>query len=132
MSEAKDPPQKMHPGSQSRGAKTVVIGRGLPGEANNPRKPPLADSATLSLPWDLGDFVLTEVLAQGGMGKTFLGYRKTDSKQQVAVKIPISADAGLLDRFRNEVKILSQLEHPHIVRFVASGDCSGWRQPSPA
>ena len=122
MSDPNEQPQKTNPAFPSRGAKTVIIGRDPSDAPNSPGEPFLTESATLTLPWDLGDFVLTEVLAQGGMGKIFRGHRKTDPNQQVAVKIPLGADASLLDRFRNEVKILSQLKHHLIVRFVAQGE----------
>jgi len=76
----------------------------------------------ISLPLNLGDVVATEVLARGGMGITFLGNLNSDSGTRVVVKIPLTAESHLLDRFKNEIRILSKLSHPNIVRFIQDGE----------
>lgn len=97
----------------------------LPGGDGCPAPAPPASTINNAerfvLPLDLGKVVATEVLAQGGMGITFLGHLASDS-QQVAIKIPVNADANLQERFRNEARLLAQLNHDQIVRFIAAGE----------
>ncbi|MEI6390744.1 MAG: serine/threonine-protein kinase [Verrucomicrobiota bacterium] len=70
----------------------------------------------------LGTIRVTEILAKGGMGMTFLGTMLNDSSQRVVVKIPLTAESDILDRFKIEVRILSDLSHPNIVRFIEAGE----------
>jgi len=74
------------------------------------------------LPLVLNNICITEVLAKGGMGRTFLGTMVSDPNQQVVVKIPLTAEDHLLDRFKNEIRILSQLNHPNIVKFYEDSE----------
>ena len=97
----------------------------LPGTATRSAPTSLTPSAgspdEFSLPLDLGEVVALQVLARGGMGVTFLGCLKSNS-QQIVIKIPLNADANLLERFRNETRLLEGLRHDQIVRFVAAGE----------
>jgi hypothetical protein len=96
----------------------------LPAADGRPAPPQtlnIGNAEAISLPLDLGEVVATEVLARGGMGITFLGHLASNS-QKVAIKIPVNADANLQERFRNEVRLLSGLNHDQIVRFVAAGE----------
>lgn len=56
------------------------------------------------------------------MGITLLGVRTEEPPQRVVVKIPITAEPRVLERFTNEIRILSDLEHPNIVRFIQAGE----------
>ncbi|MEO6774464.1 MAG: protein kinase [Kofleriaceae bacterium] len=74
-------------------------------------------------PGDLvgGQFELGEVAGSGGMGAV---YRALDraTGESVAVKVlrDVAADHG--DRFAREIRVLAQLRHPGIVRYIADGE----------
>lgn len=78
----------------------------------------------------LGDFVLIERVARGGMGEVWRARRDTpEFTQDVAVKMltgsVFSADAERM--FQRERQILAQLSHPHIVKLVDGGISDGRR-----
>ncbi len=67
-----------------------------------------------------GRFALESVAGQGGMGIVF---RATDrvTGRPVAVKVMTAHVAGAVARFDREATLLSTLDHPGIVRYVAHG-----------
>src|SRR5437016_8164333 len=67
-----------------------------------------------------GRFELVELAGSGGMAKV---YRALDrlSGETVAVKLVSQLGAPLTERFAREVRVLSELSHPGIVRYVAHG-----------
>ncbi|MEP6863661.1 MAG: protein kinase [Deltaproteobacteria bacterium] len=73
-------------------------------------------------PGDLvgGRFELGEVAGSGGMGAV---YRAVDraTGESVAVKVlrEVASEHG--DRFAREIRVLAQLRHPGIVRYIADG-----------
>ena len=65
----------------------------------------------------LGRYRVGRILGRGGTGDVFLGYGiKTSSQRRVAVKVLQRglASARLRQRFENECRILSSLDHPNI------------------
>ena len=76
------------------------------------------------LPERVGPYRIVRELGRGGMGRVFLAEEETeDFRRAVALKV-IDRPAGDDDavrRFRDEVRILSSLEHPGIARFLAGG-----------
>jgi hypothetical protein len=78
----------------------------------------------------LGPWVIDEELGQGGMGRVYRARRAVgDGGPAVAaVKVlaaELAAEPGFLERFRREIDILRRLDHPHIVRFLESGEDGG-------
>lgn len=71
----------------------------------------------------IGPYRLVERLGRGGMGEVWLGRREGDFEQEVAVKILrapfLSGD--LVDRFRQERRILARLDHPGIASLLDGG-----------
>src|SRR6187455_1137116 len=65
-------------------------------------------------------FELERVAGTGGMGTV---YRAIDlsSGTPIALKVLKSASADAAQRFSREVRILSQLRHPGIVRYISDG-----------
>src|SRR5215468_9154196 len=76
---------------------------------------------------ELGDYVVHRLIGEGGMGKVYEGEERL-SKRRVALKVlhpelARSEDGRRL--FLNEMQILAQLEHPNIVRSLASTEVGG-------
>jgi serine/threonine-protein kinase len=67
-----------------------------------------------------GRFEIDRVAGRGGMGTVF---RATDRQTgaAVAVKVILGRGPELAERFTREAAVLADLQHPGIVRFVASG-----------
>ncbi|ACY16134.1 serine/threonine-protein kinase PknK [Haliangium ochraceum] len=65
-------------------------------------------------------FEVTEEVAAGGMGRIF---RATDLQtgEPVAVKVLGNSDARAAERFLHEARVLAEIRHPGIVRYVAHG-----------
>ncbi len=87
------------------------------GEANN------ASAGVLDIP----GYAIKRKIGEGGMGVVYEAIcQKTH--ERVAIKT-IIAPPGAAHRsillFRREMELLSQLEHPRIVRFIESGDFAG-------
>jgi len=72
----------------------------------------------------IGPYKLVREIGHGGMGTVYLAERDDENyRQQVAVKL-IKPGAGgevIRKRFRNEVQILADLNHPHIARLLDAG-----------
>lgn len=83
-----------------------------------------ADGGALSIGDEVGPFVLQRCLGQGGMGEVWLATRTQDGfHQQVALKRIRRGmnSATALRRFQAERRILAELSHPHIARFIDGG-----------
>ena len=71
----------------------------------------------------LGDYRVLRLLGEGGMGAVFLAFNEPEQKQ-VALKVlssDMSRQQSNLDRFLREAKSGALLNHPNIVRNLASG-----------
>jgi non-specific serine/threonine protein kinase/serine/threonine-protein kinase len=72
----------------------------------------------------IGPYRIVRELASGGMGSVYLAERDDgEFRQRVAIKIVRGgfANAFLLQRFREERRILASLEHPNIARLLDGG-----------
>ncbi len=67
-----------------------------------------------------GRFEIDRLAGHGGMGSV---YRAVDRQTgaPVAVKVILGRGQELAERFGREAAVLAELQHPGIVRFVASG-----------
>ena len=73
-----------------------------------------------------GRFRLQDVVASGGMGEVYRA-RDVVSHLQVCVKLLRNDEDREGERFVQEAKILSALQHPSIVRYLAHGTVGGDR-----
>jgi hypothetical protein len=66
----------------------------------------------------IGDFVVRDLLGQGGMG-VVVSARRDDAESEVALKLvrPDLISAGLVRRLQREHDMLSRLDHPGIARL---------------
>ena len=78
----------------------------------------------------LDNYRILQLIGVGGMAKVYRGVpdESLDEKQAVAIKI-MSAEMGknpeLVRRFDRERKVYEDLNHPNIVKVMASGEQSG-------
>lgn len=80
--------------------------------------------AASALPARIGPYSILRELGRGGMARVYLAEEKTELfTRTLAVKVLDRApfDDGAIRRFRDEVRILSSLEHPGIARFLHGG-----------
>lgn len=75
-----------------------------------------------ALPDSLGPYRILRELGRGGMGRVYLAEESTaDFQRTIALKVIDRPAPDALRRFRDEVRILSSLEHPGIARFIQGG-----------
>src|ERR1041384_8136963 len=93
-----------------------------------PNRPaPLRSDLREPLQTTLGDaYRLERELGGGGMSRVFLAV-ETALGRNVVVKVllPELAAGVSVDRFRREIQLAAQLQHPHIVPLLAAGEASG-------
>lgn len=81
----------------------------------------------------LGEYVLKDLLGQGGMGRVYLAVRSSVQRQaveeEVALKIldPVLAKRQMIrDFFLQEAMLGRDLNHPNLVAFVDQGELQGF------
>lgn len=75
-------------------------------------------------PETIGVYRIQHRLGRGGMGEVYLATRDLDGvPQHVAIKVvrPGMGTAEILERFRQERRILAGLDHPNIARLLDAG-----------
>lgn len=67
----------------------------------------------------LGDYTLIKQVGQGSMGAVYLAEHRFMKKQYILKVLPeeLATDRGFIQRFEEDVGILSSLDHPHIVKI---------------
>jgi serine/threonine-protein kinase len=72
----------------------------------------------------LGNYRISHLIAQGGMGSVFLAHRDDGQfKRTVVIKIIPAGldDESILERFANETSLLAELQHPGIAQLFDAG-----------
>ncbi len=74
-----------------------------------------------------GRYLVLESLGRGGMGRV---YRVLDKKLDVEVALKllrpeIAADEGIIERFKNELKLARMISHPHVCRMYDLSEDQG-------
>ncbi|MFF7748194.1 serine/threonine-protein kinase [Streptomyces sp. NPDC007971] len=75
----------------------------------------------------LGDYVLCEVLGEGGMGQVYRAYDLSQDRE-VALKIlspQLQVDKEFRQRFQRESRIVARLNEPHIIPIHHYGEIEG-------
>ncbi len=80
----------------------------------------------------LGEYVIKDILAVGGMGVVFTGTQQTP-RRDVAIKLvkPELMNRRVLRRFELEAELLGQLNHPNIAQIYESGTAPTDKGPRP-
>lgn len=131
QTELLDPPPetpRVEPGAETIGSQfpdhdgvSLDPGATLP-MANRPKGDPGP-----TLPFDLGDYILLEVLGRGGMGVVYLA-KQHELDRHVAVKMirgGMLADEADVRRFYTEAQAAARLRHPGIVSVHQFGRRAG-------
>jgi serine/threonine-protein kinase len=85
---------------------------------------PVAGAHAVPIGARLGAYVITAHLGDGGMGQVFRARRADDQfDQQVAIKVVRAeiATPSMVERLRQERRILAALDHPNIARLLDGG-----------
>ncbi len=83
--------------------------------------------AELPVPAQLANFVLLELLGQGGMGAVFKGFDSA-LKRNVAIKVmkkEFGENPQFVEQFLREARALAALNHPNIVQIYNYGEEKG-------
>ena len=71
------------------------------------------------------DYQIERELGGGGMSRVFVATERALQRRVVIKVLPPELSAGVnVDRFRREIQLAAQLQHPHIVPLLATGDKS--------
>jgi len=71
-------------------------------------------------------YTIERELGGGGMSRVFLANEKSLDRKIVLKVLPRElAAAVMLDRFRREVQLAAQLQHPHILPLFSAGEING-------
>lgn len=67
----------------------------------------------------LGDYNLIKQIGQGSLGSVYLAEHRFMKKQYILKVLPeeLSSDRGFIQRFEEEISLLTALEHPNIVKI---------------
>jgi eukaryotic-like serine/threonine-protein kinase len=71
-------------------------------------------------------YTVERELGGGGMSRVFVAHDATRDRSVVLKILPPELAAGLsLERFQREIRLAAQLQHPHIVPVIGTGDADG-------
>jgi Serine/threonine protein kinase len=74
----------------------------------------------------LTDYTVERELGGGGMSRVFLATDKKLERSVVIKVLPDNVAAGIsVDRFRREIHVAANLQHPHIVPVLSAGEIEG-------
>ena len=80
--------------------------------------------------WELGRrYRVIRLLGQGGMGAVYLVH-DSELDRDIALKLiraPIAADPQLVERFKREIQLSSEITHPNVLRVYDLGESEGTR-----
>jgi tetratricopeptide (TPR) repeat protein len=87
----------------------------------------LADDIRPQVQTSLGDaYTIERELGGGGMSRTYVAMERSLARRVVVKVLSPELAAGVsVDRFKREILLAAQMQHPHVVPVLSSGDASG-------
>jgi tetratricopeptide (TPR) repeat protein len=87
----------------------------------------LADDIRPQVQTSLGDaYTIERELGGGGMSRTYVAMERSLARRVVVKVLSPDLAAGVsVDRFKREILLAAQMQHPHVVPVLSSGDASG-------
>ncbi len=75
----------------------------------------------------LGDYTLIKQIGQGSLGQVYLAEHRFMKRQYVLKILPeeLASDRGFIQRFEEDVALLTQLDHPNIVKTHTVSSAQG-------
>ena len=71
-------------------------------------------------------YSIQEELGGGGMSRVFVAEERALGRRVVVKVLPPELSGGVnMDRFRREIRLAAQLQHPHIVPVLTAGELGG-------
>jgi serine/threonine protein kinase len=89
--------------------------------------PGAGNTSVMELSGEVGHYVITGKLGQGGMGEVYKAWH-VRLQREVAIKFllpTVGSGSFGVQRFLQEMAALGQLDHPHIVRATDAGEWQG-------
>lgn len=87
----------------------------------------MADDIRPQIQASLGDgYSIERELGGGGMSRTYVALERSLSRRVVVKVLSPELAAGVsVDRFKREILLAAQMQHPHVVPVLSSGDARG-------
>jgi tetratricopeptide (TPR) repeat protein len=87
----------------------------------------LADDIRPQVQSSLGEaYTIERELGGGGMSRTYVAMERSLSRRVVVKVLSPELAAGVsVERFKREILLAAQMQHPHVVPVLSSGDASG-------
>ena len=87
----------------------------------------MADDIRPLVQTSLGDaYTIERELGGGGMSRTYVAMERSLARRVVVKVLSPELAAGVsVDRFKREILLAAQMQHPHVVPVLSSGDASG-------
>ena len=87
----------------------------------------MADDIRPQVQTSLGDaYTIERELGGGGMSRTYVAMERSLSRRVVVKVLSPDLVAGVsVDRFKREILLAAQMQHPHVVPVLSSGDANG-------
>lgn len=76
----------------------------------------------------INDYTLIQSIGEGGMGSVYLAHHRPTARV-VALKTMKIADRSLGARFEREIRLMQRVIHPHVLRYLDSGQRGDTGQP---